>query len=118
MKANTSESVKRDGIPSNPLFLSPLLRPLGRAMKDEKLRLPGPVVRRPRLVRHGGVDPGLKSGRGFSLAELEEAGLTLGEAKALGIRIDKRRKNKHPWNVEALKRFVEELGLKMSEEGS
>ena len=87
-------------------------------MRGEKLRLSGPLVKRPRLMKHGGVDRGLKSGRGFSLAELEEAGLTLREAKALGIRIDKRRKSKHPWNVEALRRFVEELGLKKREEGS
>jgi len=77
-----------------------------------ELRLPGPVVRRPRLVKHGGVDQGLRRGRGFSIAEIEEAGLTLQEARALGIRIDRRRRSKHPWNVEALRKFVEELGLK------
>ena len=81
-------------------------------MRGRELRLPGPMVRRPRLVKHGGVRPGLKRGRGFSLAELEEAGLTLEEARALGIMIDKRRKSKHPWNVEALRKFVEELGLR------
>ena len=78
-------------------------------MDGRGLRLPAPVVKRPRLLKHAGVDQGLRKGRGFSLAELEEAGISLEEAKALGIRVDKRRKSKHPWNVEALKRFVEAL---------
>ncbi|MCD6349039.1 MAG: ribosomal protein L13e [Candidatus Korarchaeota archaeon] len=45
-------------------------------------------------------------GRGFSIGELKEAGISLMEAKRKGIPIDQRRKTVHPWNVEALKKLV------------
>lgn len=86
-------------------------------MPGRELRLPAPVVRRPRLLKHGGIDQGVRKGRGFSLPELEEAGITLEEAKALGIRVDKRRRSKHPWNVEVLKRFIEALRAGEAREG-
>ncbi len=70
------------------------------------------MVKRPRLRRLGLVDPGLRAGRGFSLGELREAGLTPEKARKLGLYVDKRRRSVHPWNVEALKRFVEELRSK------
>ncbi len=41
-------------------------------------------------------------GRGFSLGELERAGISIEEARKLGIYIDKRRKSVHEWNVNAL----------------
>ena len=50
----------------------------------------------------------LREGRGFSLREIREAGLTKGEAKRLGIFIDPRRKTAHPHNIELLKDIVEE----------
>ncbi|MDK2371783.1 MAG: ribosomal protein L13e [Candidatus Korarchaeota archaeon] len=45
-------------------------------------------------------------GRGFSLGELREAGISITEARRKGIPVDRRRKTVHPWNVEALKKLV------------
>ncbi len=45
-------------------------------------------------------------GRGFSLGELKEAGISLAEAKRMGIPVDRRRKTVHAWNIEALKKLV------------
>lgn len=79
-------------------------------MGEEKRAPPVPLVKRPKLIKYGGLDPGLRPGKGFSLAELEEAGITPQQARKLGIYVDKRRRSKHPWNVEALKRYLRELG--------
>ncbi len=73
---------------------------------------PKPIVKKPRLLRYGGTDPGLRIGRGFSIPEIREAGLSIEEARRLGIRIDKRRKTKWEWNVEALRKFLSEIGYK------
>ncbi len=70
-----------------------------------------PVVIAPRLSRR-------REGRGFSVGELIRAGLTLQQARKLGIRIDKRRRSTHEWNVEALKQFVESLKPKKVEEAT
>ena len=45
-----------------------------------------------------------RPGKGFSRSELEAAGLSLAEAARLRIRIDKRRRNAHPMNVEILEK--------------
>ena len=45
-----------------------------------------------------------RPGKGFSRSELREAGLNLTEASRLRIRIDKRRRNAHPMNVEILEK--------------
>ena len=45
-------------------------------------------------------------GRGFSLAELKQAGLPVGEARKMGIPVDPRRKSCWPENVKALKEVV------------
>lgn len=51
----------------------------------------------------------LKAGRGFSLGELQDAGLNVHEAKRLSLRIDRRRKTIHTENVTAIKNYVKEL---------
>ena len=69
---------------------------MGGTVEKEEVR---PVVytstRRPRM----------REGRGFSLGEIRRAGLTVHEARRLGILVDKRRKTSHPTNVQTLKEY-------------
>lgn len=67
---------------------------------------PVPKVKPPRLIRFGRVQKPLRVGRGFSISELEEAGISVDIASKLGIPIDPRRRSKHLWNVKALKEYV------------
>ncbi len=60
-------------------------------------RFISPMVFRPSTV---------KEGRGFSVPELQSAGLTPGEAKILGIPVDVRRKSSHDENIEILKEYI------------
>ncbi|OYT64617.1 50S ribosomal protein L13e [Candidatus Bathyarchaeota archaeon ex4484_205] len=61
------------------------------------------VKRRKELVEY------VRKGRGFSRNELKEAGLTVAEAKRLGLRVDPRRRSTHPENVKMLKQFMKRL---------
>ena len=45
-----------------------------------------------------------RPGKGFSRSELQEASLSLSKATRLRIRVDKRRRNAHPMNVEILEK--------------
>ncbi len=65
---------------------------------------PSPIVYKPGT---GGLKT--RKGRGFSIGELREAGIDLNTAKKLGIYVDRRRKSVHKENVEALKKYLEEL---------
>jgi len=76
---------------------------------SEDLKPPEPLVKRPILRVHGGVDQGLRVGRGFSKGELEAVGLDFEKAMKLGLRIDKRRRSVHEWNIKALREFLEKL---------
>jgi ribosomal protein L13E len=52
---------------------------------------------------------GRRSGKGFSLEELKQAGLNRAEAKRLEIPVDRRRRTVHERNVEVVKAFVEKM---------
>ena len=52
-----------------------------------------------------------RKGRGFSIKEIREAGLTLHKAKMLDLPIDKRRKTLHDWNVNLLRSHCIEIPL-------
>lgn len=80
-----------------------------RIKLPEGVTPPKAIVKRPRLRKLGPIDPGLREGRGFSLGELEEAGLDPKKAMKLGLYVDRRRRSVHEWNVKALKEFIEKL---------
>ncbi|UCE09847.1 MAG: ribosomal protein L13e [Candidatus Thorarchaeota archaeon] len=72
-------------------------------------------------------DPSVKSprdgqpriGRGFSRAEIQAAGLTVKEARRMGVIVDLRRKTSHPENAEALTEFsktIQEVAASVSVE--
>jgi len=61
-----------------------------------------PTVKSPRDGRP-------KRGRGFSSEETAQAGLTIEEARRMGLIVDIRRKTIHPENVDALKQYMKDL---------
>ncbi len=63
------------------------------------VRMISPVVKRGTRV---------KTGKGFSIDELREVGLNVGEARHLGVPVDQRRSTSYPENVESLRAWVEE----------
>ena len=71
-----------------------------------------PIVRSPRDGRP-------RRGRGFSNEETVKAGLTIAEARSMGLIVDIRRKTVYPENVDALKQYMkdlEELVSRLAEE--
>ncbi|HID16522.1 MAG TPA: 50S ribosomal protein L13e [Candidatus Atribacteria bacterium] len=77
---------------------------------------PIPKVKPPALIRYGKVIKNWRIGRGFSIGELKEAGLTVTEARKLGLRIDKRRKSVHKENVEAIRKYIGKIKETKKEE--
>jgi len=80
--------------------------------------VPKPLVKTPVLKRHGGV-PGkpLKSGRGFSTGEISAVGLTIREARLLGLYVDERRKSIHEHNVKLLADWLQAIREGAAEPG-
>ncbi len=79
-------------------------------MSTNNLEKPEPIVLKPILRRHGGIEQGTRKGRGFSKGELEAVGLDFKKALKLGIPIDKRRRSKHDVNIQILKEYLEKIG--------
>lgn len=53
-----------------------------------------------------------RRGRGFSRAELREAGADFRQALKSGVPVDPRRKTKYESNVKILEQYLQSLGLK------
>jgi ribosomal protein L13E len=71
------------------------------------------IRERSKMRIHSVVKRGVKTreGRGFSKAELRDAGLSVNEALKQGIPIDPRRSTKHEENVKLLKAYINQTGL-------
>ncbi len=50
-----------------------------------------------------------RRGRGFSREETSQAGLTIDDARKMGLIVDLRRKSVYPDNIEALKQYMKDL---------
>lgn len=61
-----------------------------------------PTVKSPKTSRP-------KRGRGFSREETFQAGLTIVDARKMGLIVDLRRKSVYPENVEGLKQYMKDL---------
>jgi len=66
------------------------------------------------VLRFVGGKHRLRKGRGFSLGELEQAGLKRPQARSFKIRTDERRSTVHTQNVAVLKAFLASLTPKTS----
>ncbi len=71
------------------------------------IEAPKPIVKVPSKKGEYGKVSKTKKGRGFSKGEVKAIGLTLYEARKLGIYIDKRRKTVYEENIEKLKKWVD-----------
>ena len=67
-------------------------------MGDVPISPPVAMVKKP-----GGK---LRPGRGFSIGEVKAVGLTVDEARLLGIYVDTRRRTVWDWNVKALQEYL------------
>ena len=71
---------------------------------------PPPLVKVPRLIKYGGVPPKeWKIGRGYSIGEIKAVGLTVRQARLLGIYVDERRDTVWEINIQRLKEWLEKV---------
>jgi len=61
-----------------------------------------PAVRAPKDARP-------RRGRGFSREEIQQAGLTIEDARKMGLMVDLRRKTVYPENIDGLKQYMKDL---------
>jgi len=72
-------------------------------LRSDKVRA---LVKKPRLIKYRGLEPGLRDGKGFSLGELKAVGIDIKAARKLGIPVDTKRRSVHEWNIERLKEYL------------
>jgi large subunit ribosomal protein L13e len=70
---------------------------------SKDIEVPRPIVQAP-LRKELPVK--LRTGRGFSVPELNAVGLDVKKARKLGLKVDERRDSCHEENVKALKEFL------------
>uniref|UniRef100_A0A7C2ZP32 Large ribosomal subunit protein eL13 n=1 Tax=Ignisphaera aggregans TaxID=334771 RepID=A0A7C2ZP32_9CREN len=75
------------------------------------VEVPSPVVKAPKIIKERGTTVSLRVGRGFSVEELKQVGLSVQLAKQLNIPIDFRRHSVHQQNLENLKKFIEKVTI-------
>ena len=61
-----------------------------------------PTVKSPKTAKP-------RRGRGFSREETSQSGLTIDDARKMGLIVDLRRKSVYPENIEALKQYTKDL---------
>ncbi|UCH03445.1 MAG: ribosomal protein L13e [Candidatus Thorarchaeota archaeon] len=106
-------SVKAEGSGSS-IYLESLIRvPKARVPKQVCPTMSFELFPEPQVKSPGNARP--RRGRGFSTEETGRAGLTITEARQMGLIVDLRRKTVHDENVEVLKRYVEELDKVIAE---
>ncbi|MEM1645790.1 MAG: ribosomal protein L13e [Ignisphaera sp.] len=73
------------------------------------VEIPPPIVKSPKIIKERGIVVSHRIGRGFSIGEIKQAGLTIQLAKQFNIPLDYRRRSVHQHNVDNLKKFVERI---------
>ncbi len=73
-----------------------------------QLDAPMPKVKAPRLLGGKGAAK-LRAGRGFSPSEVKEVGLSISDARLLGIPVDTRRRSSYEWNIKALRDYLSSI---------
>lgn len=75
------------------------------------IEIPPPVVKTPKIAKKRGLETYLRIGRGYSIGEIREVGLTLQLAKQLNVPIDVRRRSIHQTNIENLRKFLDQISV-------
>lgn len=76
-----------------------------------EVEIPPPMVKSPKIIKERGVAAFPRVGRGFSIGEIKQAGLTVQLARQFNIPLDFRRRSVHQHNVENLRKFAEKVSM-------
>lgn len=79
--------------------------------EEHKMRLSPVLTIRPDVKGLFRLLPKIRQGKGFSLNEIKEAGLTVDLASRMRLFIDRRRRSSHKENVEMLKTALKDAGI-------